>query len=122
MLVEDSLSKILYIDLTRKRFWVENRERFRPRSARALRYELSQKGLSKEVIEEVLETFDEEQSAWAAVARYVPRWDRLNEKEFKKKALGLLYRRGFDYEISRVVQRRAWELLQTSRTVKEEPS
>jgi regulatory protein len=40
------------------RYWVENRDTFKPRSPRALRYELRQKGVTDSVIDEVLDEFD----------------------------------------------------------------
>jgi regulatory protein len=40
------------------RFWVENRDRFKPLSERALSYELKRKGVSDAAIEAALETVD----------------------------------------------------------------
>ena len=51
------------------RFWVEDRTRFRPRSAHALRYELRQKGVAPAVIDEAVADLDEESAAWDAATR-----------------------------------------------------
>lgn len=79
------------------RFWLENRERFRPRGERALRYELRQKGVSDEIIAHVLSDLDDEASAWRAVEGRLFRWANLPGDEFRQKVVGYLSRRGFDY-------------------------
>jgi regulatory protein len=80
------------------RFWVENREQFRPRSQNALRYELRQKGVSEEVITRVLGDLDEEAAAWQAIQGRLRRWAGLPADEFRRKAVDYLRRRGFDYD------------------------
>jgi regulatory protein len=79
------------------RFWVENRERFKPRSQRALRYELRQKGVSNQIIARVLNGLDDEAAAWHAVESRLSRWANLSREELRKKVTGYLSRRGFDY-------------------------
>lgn len=90
------------------RFWLENRERFRPRGRQALRFELRQKGLDHEVIESTLAEVNEEESAWAAVEGKLYRWKDLEEQEFKQKVMAFLSRRGFNYEVASQVAGRAW--------------
>jgi regulatory protein len=94
-------------DETFARLWVENREHSRPRSARALRYELQQKGVDKTVINELVETVDDEAAAWAAVEAKLARWQTLEPPEFFKKLSGFLARRGFTYEVTRRIYKRA---------------
>lgn len=102
MLAIERLKKNHHLDDTEfARFWIENRERFKPRSARALRYELRQKGIDNGVIDEALAEIDEELSAWAALEPRVDRWRNLDEQEFRKKAMGFLGRRGFGYGVAR---------------------
>lgn len=96
------------------RFWLENRERFRPRGRQALRYELRQKGLDPEVIETTLADVDEEESAWAAIEGKIYRWKNLEEQEFKQKAMAFLSRRGFNYEVAGQAANRAWASLDVS--------
>jgi regulatory protein len=90
------------------RFWVENRTRFRPRGARALRYELRQKGVDRTTIDEALEEQDDDAAAWAAAESKIDRWQTLPREEFEKKLMGFLARRGFDYSVSRRMAERAW--------------
>jgi regulatory protein len=96
------------------RFWLENRERFRPRGRQALRYEMRQKGLPGEVIETILAEVDEDESAWAAVESKVSRWRDLDESMFKQKVMAFLSRRGFNYEIASQTANRAWASLDLS--------
>jgi regulatory protein len=90
-------------------FWRESRERFRPRSARAMRYELQQKGVDKAVIDEALSGVDEEAAAWALIEPKLARWQALSKEEFEHKVLSLLARRGFAFDLARRVCRRAWQ-------------
>jgi regulatory protein len=88
------------------RFWLENRERFKPRGQRALRHELRQKGVGDEIIAQVLREVDDEASAWHAVEGRLSRWANLPADEFRKKVVGYLSRRGFDYStISRTLEK-----------------
>ncbi|MCZ6873682.1 MAG: RecX family transcriptional regulator [bacterium] len=91
------------------RYWLEQRQRSRPRGARAIDYELRQRGVDKDIIDQVLNDLDEEASAWAAIEGKLNRWRALDQAAFRKKAMGLLSRRGFSYDIVRHTCRKAWE-------------
>ncbi len=91
------------------RAWLEHRGRFRPRSARALRYELQQKGVDRETINHVLLEVDEDAAAWNAVAGKLDRWGALDQEALRKKVMGFLSRRGFGYDIMRTVWRKVRE-------------
>jgi regulatory protein len=93
------------------RFWLENRERFRPRGARALRYELRQKGVGHEIISQVLSDLDDEASAWRAVEGRLSRWSSLPGEEFRQKVVGYLSRRGFDYSTITLTLEKAGHVL-----------
>jgi len=98
-------------DLAFARFWVENRESFKPRSVRMLRYELRQKGLDEETIAQALTDLDEEESAYRAGLRRGRRLVHLDEVSFRKKLGAYLLRRGFSYGmVSSVVERIRQEL------------
>jgi regulatory protein len=96
------------------RYWLEHHERYRPRGARAIGYELRQKGVDKEIIDNVLIELDEEASAWAAIERKLNRWRELDQATFRKKAMGFLSRRGFGYDTIRVVCQKAWATVETA--------
>lgn len=89
--------------------WVEDRSRFKPKSAQALRYELRQKGLTETDIEQALTDLDEADLAWQALEPKLYRWQSLEEQDFRKKAMGFLSRRGFSYEIVRQAVERGWQ-------------
>lgn len=95
-------------DGTFARFWVENRETFKPRGARALRYELRQKGVADEDIEAVLADLDEEDSAYRAAQQRIRRYRQVDEATFRKRMGDYLSRRGFNYTIIRDVLDRIW--------------
>ncbi len=94
-------------DASFAQYWRENRDRFRPRSAVALRAELRQKGVDRADVDEALDGLDEEAAAWAAVASKLSRWQELPVDEFNQKVTGFLARRGFGYTTIRAVCRRA---------------
>ncbi|GAB4538403.1 MAG: RecX family transcriptional regulator [Anaerolineae bacterium] len=89
------------------RFWLENRERFKPRSQRALQYELRQKGVGDEIIARVLSDADDETSAWHAIEGRFSKWADLPVDEFRQKVVDYLYRRGFDYSTISVTLEKA---------------
>jgi len=88
------------------RFWVENRQQFRPKGARALRQELRQKGLDNTTIEAAIANLDPEASAYAAARPRALRLANLipdDLRTFRRKLTDFLLRRGFDYETVRDV-------------------
>ncbi|MEP0762292.1 MAG: RecX family transcriptional regulator [Chloroflexota bacterium] len=82
-------------------FWVENRERFRPRSPQALRYELRQKGLAADIIEAALSVLDARESAVRAAQEPLRRLRGQTRAEVESRLGAFLARRGFSYDIAR---------------------
>lgn len=81
------------------RFWVENRDAFSPRGARALRMELRQKGVSDETIRAAApEDRDDSAAARAAAQRKAWQLRNLDRRAFRQRLGGYLGRRGFGYE------------------------
>jgi len=89
-------------------FWVENREQFRPRGPRALRYELQRKGIGREAIDQALEGVDPLAGAYQAAARKAQQLSHLDQPEFFRKLVDYLARRGFDYDVAKEVTNRYW--------------
>ena len=83
-------------DVSFARFWIENRERFKPIAPRALRYELGQKGVSQDIVESLLHAIDAEASAGRAAEKMVWRYRGKSRIDFRRKLGSWLYRRGFD--------------------------
>jgi len=88
--------------------WIENRNEFRPRSRRALAYELRQKGIAAETIQEALEAVDEQQLAYQAALKYARKLKQLAWPVFRQKLYAHLARRGFGYEIATEVVAQVW--------------
>jgi len=83
------------------RYWVEQRERFKPRGDRALKSELLSKGVSRDVVDVVLgERAPDADVALAkrALSRPLTRWVTLAAPERKRKIHTYLAARGFDYD------------------------
>lgn len=90
--------------------WVENRNVFRPRSHRLLRWELRQKKINEELIEEVLnETDSEESLASLAAEKYARKLNGLEKEYYFRKLVAFLARRGFSYTIILPVVNAIWE-------------
>jgi regulatory protein len=84
------------------RFWVENRQQFRPKGGQALRGELRQRGVASETVEAVLVDLDPEASAYEAGQPRAVRLAALAQTDpaaFRRKLGDFLLRRGFGYEI-----------------------
>ncbi|MEW5989020.1 MAG: RecX family transcriptional regulator [Chloroflexota bacterium] len=79
------------------RYWVEQRETFKPRSHLALRQELQQKGLNREEIEAALAGVDESEMAYRAAVHQASRLSHLPQDELRLKLATFLQRRGFHY-------------------------
>jgi len=98
-------------DLAFARYWVENRESFKPRGLRMLRYELYQKGLSEDTIAQALTDLDEEESAYQVALKRGRRLAHLDQVSFRKKLGAYLLRRGFPYEVVNLAVERTWQEL-----------
>ena len=115
---EETLSRLrqsgLVSDDKFVRFWVENRERFRPRSRRALRYELRLKGIAPDLIEGALASVDEEDGAYTVVRKKAERFaqEGLDARAFRQKLGQFLARRGYGYDVIRQVVSRLWQEFQ----------
>ncbi|NJN82841.1 MAG: RecX family transcriptional regulator [Caldilineaceae bacterium] len=77
-------------------------------ASRAVRYELRQKGVENEVIDDVVADLDEEAAARAALESKMGGWQHLDRATFQKRAMGFLGRRGFNYAIVKQVCDDGW--------------
>ena len=105
--IDDALNRLERLGYVDDRafalYWIENRERFRPRGPRALRYELRQKGVSDSIIDEALEGLDPASSARQAAEDKARRLRGLDPDEFRQRIGSFLIRRGFEYDVVREV-------------------
>jgi regulatory protein len=111
--VEQLQAAALLDDVAFARYWVEQRETFKPRGQFALRQELQQKGVSRDIITAVLSDLDEMAAARRAAEKKARRWGHLPEESFRMKLGRFLKRRGFDYETIRQVTNETWQAMST---------
>lgn len=90
-------------------FWVENRERFSPRSARAMGAELRQRGVDRQTVEAAADPERDEERALAAARQKQRAFTGLDYRTFREKVGAFLVRRGFSYEVARTTVRVLWE-------------
>jgi len=90
-------------DVDFARFWIENRVKFRPRGRRMLRYELYQKGIADEIIEDALTDYDETAAIKRVAEKHARRLQHCDPETFRRRLYGRLARRGFDYALIRDV-------------------
>jgi regulatory protein len=107
--VHKSLHKELFNRLKRldflddKKFavwWVQQRQQFRPKSVRALRLELRNKGINKEIIEEALkeEGVDEYAAAKRILQKKTYMWKKYQGFEKRMKMSNFLARKGYSWD------------------------
>ena len=100
-------------------YWIHNREQFKPRGVYALRRELGQKGVDRQIIDDLLQEIDEEDGAYRVGLQLVERWSRsknaqtMDQATKRRKLTDHLGRRGFGYAIARQV----WDRIQSEQAV-----
>ncbi len=100
-------------DVNFAKIWVENRSEFRPRSKYVLRIELLKKGVSNEIIEDTLENIDDSDLAKRAAKQQARKYQMLEWKDFRKKLIAFLNRRGFTYSVIQGLAENIWEEINT---------
>jgi len=92
------------------RYWVGQRQQFKPLAPRALRYELRSKGIAEDIIETAVDgVVDAETAAWQAAHSQAHRWRRLDEETFRKKVSAFLQRRGFSWAVVHDITNQLWQ-------------
>ncbi len=100
--------------------WVDNRAEIRPRSRRALAFELKQRGVDSAIIEETLDKVDDSAMAYQAAQRQAQKIKNYEWREFRLKMLRYLAQRGFAYDVSAETARRIWEGLHNTELLTDE--
>lgn len=83
--------------------WVENRTEFRPRSRRALEFELRQHGVEGDIIQDAVAEVDDEQLAYLLATRKMRKYQELDWNEIRLKIARYLNQRGFSFDTIRDV-------------------
>ena len=90
-------------------YWVEQRERFSPRSSYALAQELRQRGVDRETSDAVVDAERDSQRALEAARTRLRALTGADFQTFRAKLTAFLQRRGFSYSIARETVRALWE-------------
>lgn len=101
--IEKLKQKEIINDLEFTKAWVEARRKSKQKSIKALKMELYQKGIDREIVEGAISiqpsAVSEEELAKITLEKKKRSWKNLPTQEFKKKAYEYLLRRGFEYEV-----------------------
>ena len=87
-------------------WWIEQRTIVKPKATRIIKFELKQKGISKELIEEAFEKdlSSDLEKAKALIKKRIKRYPNISDKKKIYEKLGrFLASKGFDYEIIKEV-------------------
>ena len=96
-------------DMAFAQFWKDNRVSFSPRSQWLTRLELRRKGVADDIIDQVVDAVDEDDSAYRAAlgkARSLPLSDY---QSFRRRLGEHLKRRGFGYGVINYTVERVWQ-------------
>ena len=110
--IESVISKLreqgLVDDAVFARFWQENRDSFSPRSQWLTKLELRQKGVTDDIIAQVIDAIDDEDSAYRAALSKAQRLSQVDYQSFRRRLGEYLKRRGFGYGVINHTIERLW--------------
>ncbi len=88
-------------DVKFAKWWVEQRQNFKPKAKRVLQMELRQKGISKEIVDEILGStiVDEEKMAKEILKKKSYKWKSLPTREARQKISQYLAGKGFSWDV-----------------------
>jgi regulatory protein len=111
--IEKTLSRLreqgLVDDTAFAQFWTENRDYFSPRSQRLTRLELRRKGVAEEIIDSVVNSIDDEDSAYRAGLKKARSLSHSDYQKFRHRMSNHLKRRGFNYGVINHTVDRLWQ-------------
>ena len=111
-IVEGVLTRLkeyhLVDDTAFAQFWGNNRQSFSPRSKQLVKRELWQKGVAAVTIDQVIEDFDDEVSAYQAAQKKARFLEKADYTSFRRRLGNFLRSRGFSYDIINQVVEQVW--------------
>jgi regulatory protein len=96
-------------DIAFAQFWRDNREAFSPRSQWLTKLELRRKGVANDIIDQVVDTIDDEDSAYRAALRKARSLPHSDEQSFRRRLGEHLKRRGFSYGVINHIVEQIWQ-------------
>ena len=116
--IEAALARLDRLDFVNDRtfsgFWIESREQFSPRGARALKNELRMKGVERGIVDELVnDELDEERALRAGrkKAMALVNASNIDYAMFRNRLGSFLQRRGFGYQVTARTVRVLWKEL-----------
>ncbi|MBI2621917.1 MAG: RecX family transcriptional regulator [Candidatus Levybacteria bacterium] len=90
------------------KFWIEQRTKFKHKPIRVIEFELRQKGINRDLINEVLLSFEQTktvdlESARRLAAKKLDFYRGLDSQKRREKVMSFLLRKGFNYDIVKKV-------------------
>jgi len=84
-------------------WWVDQRIQFKSKSIREITQELLQKGISKDIVEEIIfkSQINDETSAKKTLHKYAYKWDKYDKRTKIQKEREFLLRKGFSWEVAK---------------------
>src|SRR5947208_1164181 len=117
-IIETALARLDRLDFVNDRtfagFWIESREHFSPRGARALKNELRMKGVERDVVDELVNDEQDEERALRAgrkKAVTLVKASNIDYATFRNRLGSFLQRRGFGYQVVTKTVRGLWKEL-----------
>jgi len=98
-------------DLAFAEFWKDNRETFSPRSQGLTKLELRQKGVTSDIVDQVVDELDDNDSAYRAALGKAHNLSISDYQAFRRRLGGYLKRRGFGYGVINRTIERIWQEL-----------
>ena len=90
-------------------FWKDNRQSFSPRSRWLTGLELKRKGVTNEVIEQVVAGMDDGENAYRAALQKARHGAPTDYQSFRRRLGDYLRRRGFNYEVIGHTVEKVWQ-------------
>jgi len=86
-------------DVEFAKWWIEQRTKVRPRAFKVIKFELKQKGISEETIDNLQLTIDDLENAKKLLSKKLERYKDMEKGERYQKLAQFLARRGFSWEV-----------------------
>ena len=98
-------------DIAFARFWKDNRESFSPRSQWLTKLELRQKGVADDIIDQMVDAVDDNDSAYRAALSKARNLPLADYQDFRRRLGEYLKRRGFGYGVINHNVEKIWQEL-----------
>ena len=117
-IIEAALARLDRLDFVNDRtfsgFWIESREQFSPRGARALKNELRMKGVERDIVDELVNDEQDQERALRAgrkKAIALVTAPDIDYATFRNRLGSFLQRRGFGFQVTTRTVRTLWKEL-----------